>query len=132
MSGRTPGKAGCRSPAAMTQRLTYAGTCTDHQPRPSGAPKSWPHASIPSSCILIPVFLTACHLTTIWADHLVLRRAQREGSVSYCEPWVARYSGPAHRGSSSWPVATSPTGGKMLVIGGQHRHQLLAPGGHRE
>lgn len=40
----------------------------DHQQRPSGAPSSWLHTSTPSSGPLIPVFLTACHLTTIWAD----------------------------------------------------------------
>src|SRR6266516_4133840 len=87
MNGRALGKVGCRSPAAMARRPTYAGTCMGPQPRPSGALKSWLHASIPSPCLLIPVFLTACHLTTIWAD-------------------------PTHRGSSAWPGAISPTGGR--------------------
>ena len=87
MNGRALGKVGCRSPAATARRPTYAGTCMGPQPRPSGALKSWLHASIPSPCLFIPVFLTACHLTTIWAD-------------------------PTHRGSSAWPGAISPTGGR--------------------
>jgi hypothetical protein len=41
---------------AMRLRLTYAGTCMGHEPRPSGAPKAWLPGSIPSSC----------RLTTIW------------------------------------------------------------------
>src|SRR5215813_8307478 len=53
----------------MTPRLTYAGTCMGHQPRPSGAPNGWLHNAMPCSCLLIPASLTACHLTTIWAEN---------------------------------------------------------------
>src|SRR5262250_2013554 len=57
----------------MTRRLTYAGTCMGHRPRPGGAPKGWLHNAMPCSCLLIPAFLTACHLTTIWAEDIILR-----------------------------------------------------------
>src|SRR5215831_55579 len=53
----------------MTRRLTYAGTCMGHQPKPSDAPNGWLHNAMPSSCLLIPAFLTACHRTTIWAEN---------------------------------------------------------------
>src|SRR5262249_8049053 len=68
MSGRAPGKAGCRSPTAMTPRQTYAGTCTEPQMRPNGARKSWPADSIPCSHLLTPTFPTACHPTTTSVD----------------------------------------------------------------
>src|SRR5215469_2812813 len=53
----------------MARRLTCAGTCMGHRPRPSGAPSGWLHNAMPYSCLLIPAFLTACHRTTIWAEH---------------------------------------------------------------
>ena len=70
----------------MTRRLTYAGTCMGHQPRPSGAPTGWPHNAMPCPCLLIPAFPTACHLTTIWAEDIILRHPlawEREREISY-------------------------------------------------
>lgn len=93
MSGRVPGKADCRSSTATTRRLTYAGTCTDPRLRPSGAPKSWLHASIPGSCLFIPASLAACHLTTIWAEYLLLCLGQRRRSEQLPIAQIARVLG---------------------------------------
>src|SRR5262249_41062909 len=82
MNGQEPGKADCRSPTTTIRKPTYAGTCMDLQPRPNGAPTSWPHDSISCLCPLIPVLPTACHLTTIWADSLLCRPPQRTGCAS--------------------------------------------------
>src|SRR5215472_1194737 len=116
----------------MTRRLTYAGTCMGHQPRPSGAPNGWPHSAMPRSCLLIPAFPTACHLTTIWAEDIILRHplaSEREREISY----LFSSDGPSgprrHRRSCcAWPMAT-PRTGTVLVIGdcaGAHGSSLLA------
>jgi len=108
MSGRAPGKADCRSAAAMARKLRYAATCMDHQPRPFGAPKSWLHTSIPSACLFIPVSQTTCLLTTIWADpqrwpisEWLFRSRHRPGAstrarrIGYRSPSIGSGDGPS-------------------------------------
>jgi hypothetical protein len=86
-----------------------------HQPRPSGAPKGSLHNAMPCSCLLISAFLTACHLTTIWAEHLPLCHPAA-GRKSHRERWVA-LSGDTTAAAvplGRWPL---PSPEKVLVIG---------------
>jgi hypothetical protein len=85
-----------------------------HRPRPSGAPNGWLHNAMPCSCLLIPAFLTACHLTTIWAEDIILRHrlaSERERKSLASSPAMGRLVRRRHRRSfCAWPVATPRTG----------------------
>ena len=85
-----------------------------HQPRPSGAPNGWLHNAMPCSCLLIPAFLTACHLTTIWAEDIILRHPlawSRERKSPYLFASDGGLVRRGHRRSCcGWPVATPRTG----------------------
>ena len=93
-----------------------------HQPRPSGAPGGWPRNAMPCSCLLIPAFLMACHLTTTWAEHLHLRHP-----VGY--PQLLRAGGvPRMLGDFGQALLDSRIRGKTWRTGRHVRRYAHGPG----